>query len=209
MMFRKFATAAAFALAGLVATASAASAYEAYATAALNVRSGPGTGYNVVGTLAANQVVDVVECNTTGNWCRVDAPNVNGWSSANYLRPLSDRATRPAQPEVGVSIETPNFSFSIGSGQRPGVTPPAAGRICFFENYNQSGRRFCVGHGDSDRSLSTFWNDRIRSAEVEGNIAVTVCTRDDFRGQCAVIDRSVRSIGFLADDISSYYVDRP
>ncbi|MCD7060258.1 SH3 domain-containing protein [Pelagibacterium xiamenense] len=209
MSFRKFAAAAALAIAGLIASASAAFAYEAYATTALNVRSGPGTNYNVVGSLQANQVVEVVECNTSGSWCRIQAPNVRGWSSANYLRPISNGTpSRPSEPEVGISVQTPNFSFSIGSGQRPGATPPASGRICFFENYNYSGRRFCVGYGDSDRSLGTFWNNRIRSAEVEGDIAATICTGDDFRGQCAVIDRSVRSVGFLADEVSSYYVDR-
>ncbi len=74
---------------GLLSTALAALstetfAFDAIATIALNVRSGPGTGYTVVDTLNKGEVVDVIECRTNG-WCYVNHSGPDGWSSAKYL----------------------------------------------------------------------------------------------------------------------------
>ncbi|WP_245944947.1 SH3 domain-containing protein [Pelagibacterium lacus] len=209
MKFGKMVAALVLAVAGAFAMVSGAFAYEAAATTALNVRTGPGTSYPVVGALSANQVVNVSECNASGSWCRVEAANIRGWASASYLRALQPtQPTRPApgQPDVGFSINTPNFSFQIGSGNRPGQ--PGRGEICFYEGYDYRGRSFCAQDGDQDRYLSNFWNDRIRSARIEGNVSATVCTGGNYSGRCAVIDRSIRNLGMLADNISSYYIGR-
>lgn len=213
MTIRKFASAAALAVAAFVASVTGAFAYDAAATTSLNVRSDPGTGFGVVGVLQRNQVVQVLECNTANTWCRIQDRTVRGWASARYLQPISGTTPprpqpgQPSQPDVGISINTPNFSFSIGTG-RPGTTPPASGRICFFEEFDYNGRSFCVADGDSARFVDRFWDDRIRSARVEGNINATVCTGSNFAGRCAVIDRSIRNLGMLSDDISSYWVGR-
>ena len=82
------------------------------------------------------------------------------------------------------------------------------GRICFYEGYDYRGRSFCAEDDDGARALGNFWNDRIRSARVEGSIDATVCTGGNYSGRCAVIDRSVRNLGMLSDNISSYYVGR-
>lgn len=210
MNFRKLAATAILALAGAMASISGAFAYEAFATTALNVRTGPGTNYPVVAALSANQVVQVGQCNSANTWCQVTAANIRGWASARYLRPIgpgTPSRPSPGTPDVGFSINTPNFSFSIGSG-RPGSGPAPRGRVCFYEEYSYAGRSFCVTGNDSDRRLSNFWNDRIRSARVEGSVAATVCTGSNFSGRCAVIDRSVRNLGMLSDNISSYYLGR-
>lgn len=215
MNLRKLVAAAALAITGVFAGMSGAFAYEAAATTALNVRSGPGTSFQVIGSLAANQVVNVAECNAGNTWCRVEAANVRGWASARYLRPLgSTPPTQPTQPprpqpgnqgNVGISINTPGFSFQIGQGnQQP--QPQPTGRICFYEDYDYAGRSFCVRNNEQSRSLDNFWNDRVRSARVEGTLSATVCTNANYGGRCAVIDRSIRNLGMLADDISSYYV---
>lgn len=211
MNIARLAAAATIAVAGILASISGAFAYEATATTALNVRSGPGTNFQVVGTLAPNQVVNVVECNSANTWCRVQDRTITGWASARYLRAIGTTPPRPTppapaptQPDIGFSINTPSFSFSIGSGAQA----PGAGRVCFFEEANYRGRSFCAAPGDRDRRLSNFWNDRIRSATIEGNVNATVCTGTGFTGRCAVVDRSVRNLGMLANDISSYYVDR-
>lgn len=216
MRLRTLVLAAAMSIAGLFGSVSASFAADAVATTALNVRSGPGTGYGVVGVLQANQVVQILQCNGANTWCEVQDRTLRGWASSRYLRPVEGGGpgtpTRPAppvisgQPGVGITINTPNFSFSIGSG-RP-LPPTAAGRICFFEQADYAGRSFCAIDGDGARVMERFWDDRIRSARVEGNISATVCTRTNFNGRCAVIDRSVRNLGSLADDISSFYVTR-
>lgn len=211
MNIAKFATAAVLALATLVASAGAAFAYDAAATTTLNVRSGPGTNHRVVGVLQQNQVVQVLECNTANTWCRIQDRTTQGWASARYLQRVSGGSVpvRPGPPDVGISINTPNFSFEIGTGNRPGVTPPRpSGRICFFEEFDYRGRSFCASSGDSTRFMERFWDNRIRSARIEGDVQATVCTDTNFGGRCAVIDRSVRNLGMLSDDISSYWVAR-
>jgi hypothetical protein len=67
----------------LVATTAAASAAPAYATGGVNVRSGPGTQYAKVDTLARGEQVDVKQCQ--GSWCYVIKSGPDGWVSANYL----------------------------------------------------------------------------------------------------------------------------
>lgn len=215
MNLRKLAAAAILAATGVFAAVSGAQAYEAFATTALNVRTGPGTNYPVVAALSANQVVQVSGCNSSNTWCQVTATNIRGWASARYLRPLNDGRPSPApipaplpapgQPDIGFSINTPNFNVTIGN---PRPSEPANGRVCFYEEYNYAGRSFCAANDDNERFLGNFWNDRIRSARVEGNVAATVCTSSNFNGRCAVIDRSVRNLGMLSDDISSYYLGR-
>ncbi|WP_196257901.1 SH3 domain-containing protein [Pelagibacterium limicola] len=211
MNMRKLATAAIVALATLLGGAGTAFAYDAAATTTLNVRSGPGTNFRVVGVLDRNQIVQVIECNASNTWCRVQDRTLQGWASARYLQPVAGGTPprpqpAPTRPDVGISITTPGFSIGIGTG-RPGVTPPA-GQICFFEEFDYRGRSLCVNEGASARFIERFWDNRIRSARVEGNVEATVCTQSNFAGRCAVIDRSVRNLGMLSDDISSYWVSR-
>lgn len=54
-----------------------------YAQGELNVRSGPSTGYDVIGTLSENQPVDVLEM--TGEWYRVLYMGYEGWVYGPYL----------------------------------------------------------------------------------------------------------------------------
>lgn len=188
-------------LAGVVA------AQAAQATTALNVRSGPGTGYGVVDVLSAGEQVDVEQCR--GGWCRISHPGPDGWVSQRYLTDDNRQPQRPrpgnAQPDVGFSINTPNFSFSIGNGgnfeppRRPGNR---GGQVCFYEDFNYRGASFCARPGDSYRSLNRF-NDRISSIRVRGNAQVQVCEDFDYRGRCAVLDRSMPQITGRNNDIIS------
>lgn len=49
----------------------------------LNLRSGPGTGYRVIGTMPAGAYVDVMGCD--GSWCQVNWEGAVGYASASYL----------------------------------------------------------------------------------------------------------------------------
>jgi len=53
---------------------------------ALNVRSGPGTGYGVLWQILAGQVFDVLSCQP--GWCWIEQNGTNGYVSASYLYPL-------------------------------------------------------------------------------------------------------------------------
>src|SRR5579871_5844819 len=69
---------------GAVATMlTAGAALAATATTSVNVRTGPGTGYNVVDTLSPGEHVSIV--GQSNGWCQVNKPGPNGWVSCAYL----------------------------------------------------------------------------------------------------------------------------
>ncbi|MDQ4076060.1 MAG: SH3 domain-containing protein, partial [Chloroflexota bacterium] len=85
---------------------------------ALNVRSGPGVGYSVVGVVRQGDRLQVVDRNADGTWLKVDGA-VDGWLSAAYVR-LS---------EEGATIATsPTSAVADASGR---TAPSAGGRIVF------------------------------------------------------------------------------
>jgi uncharacterized protein YraI len=67
----------------LVLSAGAANAVPATAETSLNVRSGPGTQYEVLGTIRAGETVNARDC--TGSWCRVSFSGGSGFASRSYL----------------------------------------------------------------------------------------------------------------------------
>ena len=70
-----------FVLASMITGPAAASS--AVATGAVNVRTGPGTGYRIVDSLTKGEQVRVTEC--AANWCLVHRRGPDGWVSARYL----------------------------------------------------------------------------------------------------------------------------
>ncbi|MEZ0396725.1 MAG: SH3 domain-containing protein [Anaerolineales bacterium] len=77
-------------------------------TQRLNVRSGPATTYEVLGTLEAGSVVVLTGRNETGTWAQIEfasAPNGRGWVTAAYLQtdalaalPLVNASGTPITP---------------------------------------------------------------------------------------------------------------
>jgi uncharacterized protein YraI len=67
----------------LLLSAGAAAAAPATVRTDLNVRSGPGTQYQVVGGVQSGETVDVAGC--TGSWCQISFSGGTGYASANYL----------------------------------------------------------------------------------------------------------------------------
>ena len=97
-----FTTLAATALAALVVASSAsfASAATARASAIMNVRSGPGNGYAIIGTLSKNERVAIDYCTRNSRWCLVfdgDQGGAEGWVLGSYLvgSPAKVNATPP------------------------------------------------------------------------------------------------------------------
>lgn len=100
----------------VVAALSAGAAFAAVATSAVNVRTGPGTGYSVIDQLYAGENVSVQR--TAGGWCYVSKSGPDGWVSCAYLsngRYYAPRFDRPQRP--------PSVSFSFGFGS-PGPYYP-------------------------------------------------------------------------------------
>jgi uncharacterized protein YraI len=69
--------------AALLLSTGAALAVPATAQTDLNVRSGPGTQYPVVGSIQAGETVDAGGC--TGSWCQVRFSGGSGFASRSYL----------------------------------------------------------------------------------------------------------------------------
>lgn len=51
----------------------------------LNVRSGPGPMYSIVGVIPANGAVSVQGCLADASWCTVTHEGVSGWAAGNYM----------------------------------------------------------------------------------------------------------------------------
>src|SRR3954467_6573902 len=62
---------------------SAGAALAAVATGSVNVRSGPGTGYQVLDQLYAGERVSIVD--HSGGWCGISGARADGWVSCAYL----------------------------------------------------------------------------------------------------------------------------
>jgi len=84
----------------LLLSAGVAGAVPAVSRTDLNVRSGPGTGFGVVGVLQSGEPVDVVGCG--GSWCQVEFGGGSGYASRSYLQIAS-------VPSAGVVVQAPAY----------------------------------------------------------------------------------------------------
>lgn len=94
----------------------AAAATAAIATTDLNMRTGPGTGYQRFATIPAGNRVTVYGCATGYNWCDVDWAGYRGWVSGTYLayRQGTTYYDRPMS-SVGIYIGVPVIGYDVYS----------------------------------------------------------------------------------------------
>ena len=209
MNFKAITMGATIAVVSLLSTAGA-FAQPGYATSAVNVRTGPGTGYAKVGTLGAGEVVDVKQCQ--GSWCFVDRnAGTDGWVSKNYLAPYegggNDEPDIPFNFGMSVGPGGPSFSFGIGDAPpppAPPAPPPVTPKVCFFKGNNFTGASFCANPGQSVPVLAGNWDNAISSISVEGGAQVTVCKNANYGGNCASIATSKGSLSSYNNAISSF-----
>lgn len=83
------------ALAFLLASAAAAAAFPATASSSLNIRSGPGANFRIVGSIPAGETVEVT--GTSGRWYRISG----GWVNGNYLVAGAQSDAYPAYVDYG------------------------------------------------------------------------------------------------------------
>lgn len=60
-------------------------AVDGYSTAHLNLRTGPGTQYPVVGVMEYNVRSQITGCLADYSWCSITVAGLSGWASADYL----------------------------------------------------------------------------------------------------------------------------
>ncbi|RTL89264.1 SH3 domain-containing protein, partial [Ancylobacter aquaticus] len=112
-IFKTLALAASLLVGGAVFSAASA----AVVTRDLNVRSGPGTNYRVIGTLPGGTRVAVGSCR--GNWCQA----AGGWVSASYLAGGNQTVmVNPGYVENDVALGVGAFALGAvaGSAWGPG-----------------------------------------------------------------------------------------
>lgn len=101
----------------------------AIAVTDLNIRSGPGPQYTVIGVIPGGETAMVGGCLDTSAWCQVTLGETTGWSSSDYLAVDVDEqavalTTRPATVEVNtVTYEDPEGTVeNQRTGQAIGAT---------------------------------------------------------------------------------------
>ncbi len=112
-------------------------------TQRLNVRSGPGTGYPVVGSLASGSQVTATGRNAGADWLRIadaNLPGGTGWASAAYLTvqgnvtdlPVADTpAAQPATPNLGEPQLAQPATSNLGEPQLAQPVPGLTGKLVF------------------------------------------------------------------------------
>jgi uncharacterized protein YraI len=92
-------------------------------TGHLNVRSGPGFQYPVVGQIQANVPAQITGCVTDYSWCAVALPSgATGWASAPYL--VTNAAGQPKNLQVaGAQLGIPTIT-PVNTGAAVVATPP-------------------------------------------------------------------------------------
>lgn len=105
------------AFAALTGVSSAAQAANAFATAEVNVRSGPSTSYDVVGVLGAGTRVQLSVCRD--GWCSIEQGSLHGWANKSYL---DKTQTSVVVVPVPVIIHAPHFHRPLRP-HRPHLKP--------------------------------------------------------------------------------------
>ena len=128
----------------------AASAYEAAATVALNIRTGPGTEYVVIDSLYAGEPVEVTQC-AENNWCFIEHEGPDGWVSAKYLSTVRTQSTEtianlPANFAARIELNVrsgpgPTYGAvdTLYSGEVVKVTECASNGWCYIEHSGPNG----------------------------------------------------------------------
>lgn len=219
----RFAALALAAATGFVLSVSAASAIDAVAKSAVNVRTGPGLNYGVVDQLYAGEAVDITEC-APSNWCFVQHDGPDGWVSATFLTAPNNGPPPPPQGPGGndnncsfgfnVGPNGPSLNVNCGNNPPPpppgppgppSPPPPVADQACFFTGHGFSGQQFCYGPGTINALNGTF-NDRISSVQLLGAAKARLCVNTNLNGYCRVITHDDPNLGPLIDDRASSLV---
>jgi uncharacterized protein YraI len=98
--------------------------------ARLNIRSGPGTRYGIIGKAGRNEEVTVLARNEAADWLQIALPNREdgfGWVAASYLRLNSTIADLPLSTEISAvpAVIAPTTTTSDATSATPAATTAA------------------------------------------------------------------------------------
>ena len=174
----------------LLLSAGAASAAPATAETDLNVRSGPGTQYPVIGSIQEGEAVDVRRC--AGSWCRVSFSGGTGFANRSYL--AMGGVVAPRRSVVVSPYVYDDDYYDYGYAYGPSVGIYAGPRYSYGRyGYGWDGRR----SGWSGRGS---WDGRVggwagRPGRFEGTPSIGQGARGGFAGPPANWQRPGTGIG--------------
>ena len=91
---------------------------------ALNVRSGPGTTFSVLGRMSQDETAEVTGRNAAGTWWRINFGTAQGWASSSYVFascaenvPIVEVPTPAPTPTPAVNINFRADATTINGGQ--------------------------------------------------------------------------------------------
>ncbi len=96
----------------------------------LNVREGPGLEFKAIAILELNDVVTAIGINTDGTWRQIRrSDGLTGWSSAQYLVPVTEPTPGPTEPPPDISGKWYRATDTINVRQGAGTSFAAVGSL--------------------------------------------------------------------------------
>jgi uncharacterized protein YraI len=96
------------------------------ATAAANLRAGPGTGFAKVGSVTKGEIVEIAGCNTKCDWYQLDS---GSWIAAFLVKPLDANEADAASASSTTDAVTTTVVANIPVTTTASTTTPAAPRV--------------------------------------------------------------------------------
>jgi TolB protein len=101
----------------------------------LNVRTGPGTAYPIVGGLSLDDVVEIGGKNAAGDWLQIAYNGQEGWVAAAYVDLIGSLAAVPEVSAPPPPPPTPGLgqspSTALRTGPSPNGSPELTGKLVF------------------------------------------------------------------------------
>jgi uncharacterized protein YraI len=154
----------------------------------LNVRTGPGLDYPVIGRLAAGQLAVVVVKDQTGGWWQIEYPAGDGlaWVSADpqYSTVSNDPAVAIAQAPLPSPPAGPPTATAT---QTPAAPPPAVSEISSSGGWSFSATRLDTIPA---RKLLLLYGEMINDTGAAQQISFVTGTFYNGQGQVIAADKS-------------------
>lgn len=93
----------------------------------LRVRKGPGTGFQVIGSLNSGQAVEVV--NTNANWAEVRTPELQGWVSKDFIKFSASKNTSSSPSNKKAKTKATVTADSLNVRENPSTTARTVGSL--------------------------------------------------------------------------------
>jgi len=144
---RKHLISAVAALGAVIAVPSLAdAAVRGFATANVNMRSGPSTSYPAVTVIPNGAPVTIYGCMSSVNWCDVAFSGGRGWVSGNYVQATLQQRRVYVGPQHYRPLGIPSVTFEVGN----------------YWDRHYRGRDFYRDRDRWDRRDRGEWRDRDR-----------------------------------------------